>query len=60
MSALIKRTRVVAIEFAMWRSGRKGGIPWVDNGWVSQPSGTAWCDEVLRGGIISLSEIRNP
>jgi len=27
MSALIKRTRMVAIEFAMWRSGRKGGSP---------------------------------
>jgi hypothetical protein len=25
MSALIKPTRMVAIEFAMWRSGRKGG-----------------------------------
>ena len=25
MSALIKRTRMVAIEFGMWRSGRKGG-----------------------------------
>ena len=25
MSALIKRTRTVAIEFGMWRSGRKGG-----------------------------------
>ncbi len=25
MSALIKRRRMVAIEFAMWRSGRKGG-----------------------------------
>ena len=24
MSALIKRTRMVAIEFGMWRSGRKG------------------------------------
>src|ERR1700704_4299227 len=24
-SALIKRTRMVAIEFGMWRSGRKGG-----------------------------------
>jgi hypothetical protein len=27
MIALIKRTRVVAIEFGMWRSGRKGGSP---------------------------------
>jgi len=27
MSALIKRTRMVAIEFGMWRSGRKGGSP---------------------------------
>ena len=25
MSALINRTRTVAIEFGMWRSGRKGG-----------------------------------
>jgi hypothetical protein len=25
MSALINRTRMVAIEFGMWRSGRKGG-----------------------------------
>jgi len=25
MSALINRTRRVAIEFGMWRSGRKGG-----------------------------------
>ena len=25
MSALIRRMRMVAIEFAMWRSGRKGG-----------------------------------
>jgi len=25
MSALIKRSRMVAIEFGMWRSGRKGG-----------------------------------
>jgi hypothetical protein len=25
MSALINRMRMVAIEFAMWRSGRKGG-----------------------------------
>ena len=24
-SALIKRARMVAIEFGMWRSGRKGG-----------------------------------
>jgi hypothetical protein len=27
MSALIKSTRTVAIEFGMWRSGRKGGAP---------------------------------
>jgi len=27
MSALIKRKRMVAIEFGMWRSGRKGGSP---------------------------------
>lgn len=27
ISALITRTRMVAIEFAMWRSGRKGGSP---------------------------------
>ncbi len=25
MIALIKRTRMVAIELGMWRSGRKGG-----------------------------------
>ncbi len=25
MSALINRTRMVAIEFGTWRSGRKGG-----------------------------------
>jgi hypothetical protein len=25
MSALIRRMRMVAIEFGMWRSGRKGG-----------------------------------
>ncbi len=27
MSALIRRMRMVAIELAMWRSGRKGGSP---------------------------------
>ncbi len=27
MIALIKRARMVAIEFGMWRSGRKGGSP---------------------------------
>ena len=27
MIALIKRMRMVAIEFGMWRSGRKGGSP---------------------------------
>jgi hypothetical protein len=27
MSALTKRTRMVAIEFGIWRSGRKGGSP---------------------------------
>jgi hypothetical protein len=27
MIALIKRRRMVAMEFAMWRSGRKGGSP---------------------------------
>jgi hypothetical protein len=27
MRALIKRMRMVAIEFGMWRSGRKGGSP---------------------------------
>jgi hypothetical protein len=27
MIALINRTRMVAIEFGMWRSGRKGGSP---------------------------------
>src|SRR5258706_16393122 len=28
MIALIKGTRMVAIEFGMWRSGRNGGSPW--------------------------------
>jgi hypothetical protein len=27
----------------------QGEILWVDNGRVSQPSGAAWCNEVLRG-----------
>lgn len=41
MSALVKRMRTVAIEFAMWRSGRQGEILWVDDLRVEQASAMA-------------------
>src|SRR5260370_40137774 len=38
----------------------QGGILGVGNCRVRQVAGAAWRNEVLRGGSVSLSEIRNP
>jgi hypothetical protein len=57
--ATIKRRRIVAIEFGMWRSGRKGGTSGsitVGYGRLREQRGGT----MSTGGIVSLSETKKP